>query len=792
MSISTRRLSTMFLVLLIVVTPLAFAKGKNPWVQFRGPSAEGPSAAGDLPASKFGLAVAWSRDLGSGYSNVWIAKDKAVTMFTAGDTDVVAAFDLASGDEVWRYELGEKYAGHDGSDDGPIGTPTVSGGTVYALGPNGVFVALALADGKEAWRRELNADNSSVPFYGYTTSPIVSGDQVILATGGERHAVTAFDRKSGEPTWSRGDDTVSYQTPMLVELGGRTQLLTLTNHLLLGLDPATGEVLWQTEHSQGDQLDEAAHPTVIDEERFLVKYARGARLYRLADGGVEEVWQTRAFGNTYALPVLVGDHLYGFSGTVLTCVDVATGEIIWRSRELRAQGLSAVGGALAVLSADGELVLIDPSPEGYREVTRASVFEEGDYAIPTFSNGTFLVRNLEKIAAVRIDSSLAPEVAEVDESSRLRGEFGKWVASIEALSAGERASAVEVRFAEVETTPLFEGDGIVHVVWRGDAEDVGLTGDVAEGGQEIGLYQVEGTDLFFRSLQLDPKAQYTYALIVDFGNPQSDPGNPYAVDNGFATFSELRMPEWPASPHLDPPAEDVARGTLDGFPFRSDILDNTREIRVWRPATYGRDPEQRYPVLVVNHGDNLLRGGLMQNTLDNLVGSSVAPLIAVFVPRRAGPEYGGPSAENYNRFLIEELLPHLDRHYLTDPTRRAIMGPGSAGVAAVFAALAHPDVFQMAATQSFYPIEPTQERLPSLIAGAGAKPELIYVVWSRHDYDLGQGRRADDASRELLGLLRDAEIPVVEQVSDYSPGWAGWRGQDDEILVKLFPMPATE
>ena len=153
MSISTRRLSTIFLVLLIAVAPLAFAKGKNPWVQFRGPSAEGPSAAGDLPASKFGLAVAWSRDLGSGYSNVWIAKDKAVTMFTAGDTDVVAAFDLASGDEVWRYELGEKYAGHDGSDDGPIGTPTVSGGTVYALGPNGVFVALALADGKEAWRR---------------------------------------------------------------------------------------------------------------------------------------------------------------------------------------------------------------------------------------------------------------------------------------------------------------------------------------------------------------------------------------------------------------------------------------------------------------------------------------------------------------------------------------------------------------------------------------------------------------------------------------------------------------
>ena len=212
---------------------------------------------------------------------------------------------------------------------------------------------------------------------------------------------------------------------------------------------------------------------------------------------------------------------------------------------------------------------------------------------------------------------------------------------------------------------------------------------------------------------------------------------------------------------------------------------------MWRPADYGRDPDARYPVLVVNHGDNLLRGGLMQNSLDNLVGTSVAPLIAVFVPRTSPPEYGGPSADDYTRFLVEELLPHIDRHYLTDPDHRAIMGPGSAGVAAVFAAFSRPDVFQKAAAQSFYPIEPAQDRLPTMIADAGAKPELIYVVWSRRDYDLGDGRRADDASRELIGQLREANVEVIEQISDYSPGWGGWRGQDDEILAALFP-PAPE
>jgi enterochelin esterase family protein len=330
----------------------------------------------------------------------------------------------------------------------------------------------------------------------------------------------------------------------------------------------------------------------------------------------------------------------------------------------------------------------------------------------------------------------------------------------------------------------------VQLIWRGEAEDVAVAGSAVEGGREQPLHRLAGTDLFFRGLQLDPLAEYTYNFVVDYGTPTTDPRNPHTVDNGFGVASELRMPQWPASPHLEPPAEGAPRGRLDSFPFRSEILGSSREIQVWRPADHGRDPERRYPLLVVNHGDNLIRGGLMRNTLDNLVGTRVAPLVAVFVPRANPPEYGGPAAADYTRFLVDELLPHLDRHYLTDPTRRAIMGPGSAGVAAVYAAFERPDVFRMAAAQSFYDVEPTRERLPEMIAKADPKPELIYVVYSRHDYDLGGGRRADDASRTLIGQLQAAGVRVIEHVADYSPGWGGWRGQDDEILAALFPLPA--
>ena len=252
------------------------------------------------------------------------------------------------------------------------------------------------------------------------------------------------------------------------------------------------------------------------------------------------------------------------------------------------------------------------------------------------------------------------------------------------------------------------------------------------------------------------------------------------------------MPQWPASPHLDEPGEDAPRGSLDTFQFRSEILDNTREVKVWRPADYGQNPETRYPLLVVNHGDNLLRGGLMQNTLDNLVGNSVAPMIAVFVPRSQGAEYGGPQVDDYVKFLIDELLPHLDRHYLTDGEHRAIMGPGSAGVTAVYAAVQRPEVFQKAAVQSYYPIPPSEETLPEMIAEAESKPDHVHVVWSRHDYAFDPARRSDEASQALVEQLKAAGVDVSHRIADYSPGWGGWRGQDDEILALLFPPQAPE
>ena len=605
--------------------------------------------------------------------------------------------------------------GTDGSHDGPNGTPTIAGDTVFALGPKGRMVALGLGDGAVAWQRELTEDGSEEPFHGYTTSPIVADDRVIVLTGGEGRSITAFDRTTGEVVWASGDDSVNYQTPTLVENDGRALLIAPTDQFLQALDPESGELVWQLQYADGEQSEQQSHVVPVDDGRFLLWLFRGSKLYSFDAEGAEEIWESRAFGNSLGVPVLVGDHFYGYTGRFLSCVDIETGEFTWRSRPPAGQGLSVVGGALATLGREGDLVLIEASPDAYRELTRLPIFEEGDYATPSFVDGLFVVRNMERIAAVRVDTDSAPRMAEVDESDRLHGAFGSWIAEVEAMAESERQAAVDSRFAELEGTPILEGN-LAHFVWRGQAEDVGVSGDfLSNPGDELGLNPLAGTDLFFRSVELDPKAEYMYGFSSNYSQPAPDPNNPYTVDMGFAVSSELRMPEWPESPFLESPAQDAPRGAFDSFQFHSEILDNTRELSVWRPHDYGAS-DARYPVLIVNHGDNQLRGSLMRNTLDNLVGQSVAPMVAVFVPRVEPAEYGGEKADDYTRFLIEEVLPHIDRHYRTDGETRAIMGPGSAGVAALYASFQHPDVFQQAAAQSYYTIAPTDEKLPEMIA----------------------------------------------------------------------------
>ena len=279
--------SSLFLALLLAPVPL-FAD----WPNWRGPTYDGVAVEkGVLPKDVVGLRVAWKKSLGTGYSSVAIASGKAVTFFGDGTNDYVVALDLASGRELWRYRADLTYKGGlagSGSADGASGTPSIEGGVVYALAPMGQLLALDLATGKLLWSRRVDQEDAAKPpGAGFVTSPTIAGGIVVVQTGGAAgHGLTGYDKLTGARLWSRGDDPVGYQSPILATIDGKRQLVALSQRELAGLDPQTGTVFWQQVFERKGEDGAMSHAIPAGADTILLNTRNlGTSLLRVIKAG---------------------------------------------------------------------------------------------------------------------------------------------------------------------------------------------------------------------------------------------------------------------------------------------------------------------------------------------------------------------------------------------------------------------------------------------------------------------------------------------------------------------------
>jgi hypothetical protein len=358
------------------VAAAAAAAVEREWPSLRGPRHDGSAAAGTrFGGSDGNMAIRWRARIGSGYSGVAVGSGRAVTMFADGGQDVAVAFAVASGKEAWRLTVSETLKGLDGSFDGPISTPVVADGRAFVLGPRGHLVAADLATGRVLWRADLVArDGARKPHYGFATSPIVVNGVLVAEIGGEAgRAAAGFDPATGRRLWTAGDDRVQYQSPVAVRVGKRDLVVVVGDTRLLGIDPSTGRVV--LDHAHGGVAEPLGAASAIpvpagDGRLFLKTHADKSTMLRLSEspGGevsVETLWAAPVLRFTYGPPAYHDGHLYGMNGrAVMTCVDAASGEVRWRSRE-PGDGLAAVvGGDLVVVTKDGTVHVGPASPLG--------------------------------------------------------------------------------------------------------------------------------------------------------------------------------------------------------------------------------------------------------------------------------------------------------------------------------------------------------------------------------------------------------------------------------------------
>lgn len=388
------------LILILLSSSLSAAE----WPQYRGVNRDGASAETGLARSwpEGGPRVLWRRPIGEGYSTVSVAGGRLYTMDSDGETEYALALKPETGEVVWRTPVGPKFLDELGN--GPRATPTIDGDVVYTLGGHGRLVALKAADGAKVWEVDLpQAFGAKVPTWGYSASPLVEGDLVVLEVGGAGKGLVAFDKKTGAVRWSARDGDAAYSSAAAMTIGGVRQIVfpRRVGPEVVALTPG-GEVLWT----------HAGPPSVITMARFVPPdkvYVSagddfGAILLRIkSEGGkmaAEEVWKTRQMKNHFNDPVAVGDHLYGFDNATFKCLSLATGEQAWAQRGLGKGSLIAADGLLIVLSDRGTLVLAEPSPAGYKELARFDATQGKAWTSPTLADGRLYLRDEDEIVAL--------------------------------------------------------------------------------------------------------------------------------------------------------------------------------------------------------------------------------------------------------------------------------------------------------------------------------------------------------------------------------------------------------
>jgi outer membrane protein assembly factor BamB len=392
----------------LVLCLLAGAAMAADWPQLRGPNRDGVSRETGVlqswPAG--GPKVLWKAPMGEGFSHLAVAKGRLFTLYGMGSNDFAAAYDTASGRQLWKLALGPKY--EDGQGNGPRSTPTVDGERVFVLTPTGRLAALNAADGKRLWQRDLRSElDAEPPQWGISTSPLVEGNLLLVDVGGSRgRSLVAFDKTNGKTVWTSQNEEAGYSAPIAITVGGVRQVVFFTGKALLAVAPKDGKLLWRVPWRTDWDVN-AATPIFVPPDKLYVSsgYDTGAALLQIkATGGgaaAAEVWRSRKMKNQFSSSVLHGGHIYGFDNSVLKCIDAATGAEKWKEGGFGHGSLILAGGQLIVLSERGKLALVEATPAGYREKGSTQVLSGKCWTAPTLADGKLYLRNEENLLALQ-------------------------------------------------------------------------------------------------------------------------------------------------------------------------------------------------------------------------------------------------------------------------------------------------------------------------------------------------------------------------------------------------------
>lgn len=368
--------------------------------------------------------------------------------------------------------------------------------------------------------------------------------------------------------------------------------------------------------------------------------------------------------------------------------------------------------------------------------------------------------------------------------------FGAFLGRVTSAIQPERAAIVDSFMATISSFPLVEEKTIVYYLYRGNATTINVPGD-ANGwnGSAFPMTRISGTNMWYRQAVFEPDARLDYNFSINTGGLILDPLNPRRVNNGFGrpASSELAMPDYVQPPEIQS-YPNIPHGTLRDTTILSAVLRNSRIIRVYTPPSYATARNDSFPVALFHDGTQYVTYGMANNVLDYLISENrIQPTIAVFVPPvNRDNEYAFSQTSLFESFIVDELMPIIDRRYRTkrDPAARAMIGLSFGGLITTQICYNRPESFGLCAPFSPSYWAKGMEILHQVVNGP--KKEIkFYLDWGTYETIIMVNARAMRDNLITLGY----EVTWNEWHEAHSFG--SWRAHIDNALEYFFPGAAV-
>ena len=359
-----------------------------------------------------GPELLWHYDgLGEGHTSVGIASDKLYVTGIKDEKGYLSVLDL-NGKLLNSLMYGDEWARNY---PGARAMPIINDNMIYLLTGMGELIGLDEKTLTVVWKRNIFNDFDAKNIrWGLYETPLIIGEKLIVTPGGKEHNIVALNKKNGQLIWSSSGkgDMAAYCSPVYINTQNIIpQIVTMTAEHILGIDVATGKMIWSFYFKERNSVHPNT-PIFVDNTLFIQAPEIGAVMLRFKNGGreVEKLWEEVKLDPITGHAVIIGDYIYtsGYirgANNYWYCANRHTGEIMYRDNKISAGAVIYADGMLYCYSERGEMALVKPTPEKFDVISKFPVTlgTEQHWAHPVIYKGILYVRRGNTLMAYKIN-----------------------------------------------------------------------------------------------------------------------------------------------------------------------------------------------------------------------------------------------------------------------------------------------------------------------------------------------------------------------------------------------------